>query len=170
MMTCDWRLIGSRVNYFWRCFDICDFIMQWCWWCCMFTFFMIMHSFILELGRTSVQWWSGSERNYGGLTSREGHSSERNQRHGKISNIPLIPEIWHDMLFEKEMVALIFAFESLFDCVFSVNDVCHNSLLLSECWISPLIFVRCIVTPILLLWCLYSSGVHTIRYKSSHLS
>lgn len=98
---------------FFRMFWCCDFIMIWCWWFYMLTLFITMHSFISELGRTSVQWWSGSERNYGSLMSKEGHSSERNRRHGKISNIPLIPQIWYHMHFEKELVALAFAFTSL---------------------------------------------------------
>ena len=112
-MACEWWLIGSIVEFCLVCFVVCDFIILWCWWCCMFTSFMIMHKFILDLCRTFVQWWPSSERNYGGLTSREGHGSEKNQRYGKISNIPRIPETWYHMHFEKELVELKFAFALL---------------------------------------------------------
>lgn len=69
--------------------------------------------------------------------TREGHSSKRNQRHGKISNIPLILEIlvphaldkewWHWHCIYIDIYLIIF---------FSVNDVFYNLLLLSWYWIS----------------------------------
>lgn len=113
MLTCDWRIIGLIVEPFLGCVNVCDYTLLWCWWCCMLMLFMTMHSFISEIGRTFVQWWSGSERNYGGIMSKEVHNSERNHRHEEINNIPLIPEIWYHMHFEKELVALAFKFALL---------------------------------------------------------
>lgn len=93
MTVCDWQYIGSRVK---PCDDIFyddnEFtllmiflmimlftmsmmfmmIMMMFWWLtsCMLTLCMIMHAFISELGKTLVQWWHGSKRDYDDLVQR----------------------------------------------------------------------------------------------------
>lgn len=113
-MTYEWKIISSRVESFWVYFETCDlwFFEDEC--CYMCVLFIIIHSFISEIGRTSVQWWPGSEKNYGGLTSREGHGSERNQRHGNISNIPLIPLILVPHAFWEGVGGIDIAFALLY--------------------------------------------------------
>lgn len=57
----------------------------------MFMMLMVLHAYILHghaciyfgVSRILVHWWSGSEKDYGGLTSREGHILRGTEDMGK---------------------------------------------------------------------------------------
>lgn len=124
-----WFKSETFLRMFW---DLC-FVMilwwWWWWWCCMLVLFIIMHSFILKIGRTSIQWWPVQR---GTLAVS---LLERNQRHENISNIPMIPVILVPHTFEKEMVALHWICIIIYVIVLWVWLIIPYNLLLLSCFV-----------------------------------
>lgn len=73
-------------------------------------YFIHIHACIFfELGRTSISWWSGSERDMT-VSRPEMDIVQEEQEIWEISNIPLTPKTrYHVHFFMKELVALAYA-------------------------------------------------------------